>query len=56
MHEWLPDIALDFFKDILERGRYFRVLIDRKRESVGLPGAVIRVLPEDDDLYLVEKT
>ena len=50
------EVVADFFVDVLERGWGVDPFGDGERESVCLPGAVIRVLPEDDDAHPVERT
>ena len=52
----LAEVALDFLEDIQKRRRVRHTVLHREAESMRLPRFVIRVLPEDDDLHLVERT
>src|SRR3989338_4368248 len=50
-----PDVSRQFFEYILKRRRQRHALTHRKAQAVGLLGAMVRVLAEDDDLYFVER-
>jgi len=52
--DWPANIRLDFFKDILERRRERDAFIDREAQAVGLPGAVVGILAQDDDFYFIK--
>src|SRR3989344_3112122 len=49
-------VALYLLEDILERRGSRHAFIDGETEPVRLPMPVIRILPKDDDLHVVEWT
>ncbi len=48
-------IALDLGKDVLQRRRHRHTGQYRETQAMRLTGAVVRILPEDDDLYLFKR-
>lgn len=48
------EIAHNLFINILQRGWHCHLFWHGEAEAVGLPRAVIRILAQDDHLYLVE--
>ena len=44
----------DLLEDVLQRGRERHAVAYREAEPVGLPGAVVGILADDDDLQFVE--
>ena len=50
------EIVLKLLVDVAERARKFHSGIDRETQTVGLSESGIRVLTEDHDLYVVERT
>ena len=51
-----PGIVGDLLEDVLQRGREGDAVGHREAESVGLPGSVVGVLSDDDDLQPLERT
>ena len=49
-------VVVHLLEDVLQRGWEGDAVADREAESVGLPGTVIGVLSDDDDLQLLERT
>lgn len=49
-------VAIDLFDDIHQRWGHFYALWHRETQSVGLSGFMVRVLPQDDHLHLVERS
>ena len=55
MGRWLDtQIPVDFLVNIDQRRRRFHAALHGKAQAMGLIGAVVRVLPEDHHLHLVE--
>lgn len=48
-------IGFDFFVNIDERRRRYDAVRNREGEAVGLAGAVVGILAEDDDPYLIDR-
>ena len=49
------EVAVDLLDDVDQRRRHGDAVGDGEAEAHGLPGFVVGVLPEDDDLHLVER-
>ena len=48
-------VAVEFLVDIIQRRRYLYAFADREAESLRLPDFVVRILPDDNYTYLVER-
>jgi hypothetical protein len=49
------EVGAQFLENVDEAGRHLDAALNRKREAVGLSGAMIGVLPEDHDLDLRQR-
>ena len=49
-------VALYLLEDVDQRGGKCHSIVDGEAEAMGLAGAMIGVLPDDDDLHTVERT
>jgi uracil-DNA glycosylase len=50
-----PEVALELLVDVDQRRRHLHPVGHREAQPVRLPRPVVRVLPEDDDLDLIER-
>ena len=48
------EVSLEFFVDVLERGRDSDAILDGEAESVSLPCSMVRILSKDDYFHLIE--
>src|SRR3989344_843115 len=53
--EWQRAICGKLFEDILKRGWQWHAFAHGKAKTIGLAGAVVRVLAKDDDFHFVER-